>query len=378
MKKILFLTGTRADYGKLKSLMKKVEQDENFELHVFVTGMHMLRKYGSTYHEVEKDGFQNIYKYINQKSNAHDQMDISLSNTITGLSNYCDEIKPDLIVIHGDRLEALAGAIVGAFNNIKVMHIEGGEVSGTIDESIRHAITKLAHFHLVANEEAKKRILQLGEKESSVFVFGSPDLDIMFSNTLPTIEEVKEKYEIPFQEYSILMYHPVTTEIDQLPLKIKNVVDAVIESRKNYVVIYPNNDHGSDIILNEYKRLENHSNFLIYPSMRFEYFLTLLNHCEFIIGNSSSGIREACAYGKIAIDIGCRQSGRYNMETINILHCKEVETEIIKTIENVSYTTTECISHFGDGNSDEKFIQILRDSDIWETEIQKRFIDIDF
>ena len=217
MKKILFLTGTRADYGKLKSLMKRVETDSNFELHVFVTGMHMLSKYGSTYHEVEKDGFKNIYKYINQKSSSHDQMDISLSNTITGLSNYCDEVKPDLIVVHGDRLEALAGAIVGAFNNIKVMHIEGGEVSGTIDESIRHAITKMAHFHLVANDEAKKRILQLGEKEESVFVFGSPDLDIMYSDTLPNMDEVKDKYEIPFETFSILMYHPVTTEVDQLP-----------------------------------------------------------------------------------------------------------------------------------------------------------------
>ena len=115
MRKIVFLTGTRADYGKLKSLMKKVEESNKFELHVFVTGMHMLQKYGSTYHEVEKDGFKNIYKYINQKSSSSHHMDIALSNTIIGLSNYCDEISPDMIVVHGDRLEALAGAIVGAF-----------------------------------------------------------------------------------------------------------------------------------------------------------------------------------------------------------------------------------------------------------------------
>ena len=172
MKKIVFLTGTRADYGKLKSLMKVVQNSNKFQLHIFVTGMHMLEKYGATFKEIEKDGFKNIYKYINQKSNCHNQMDIALSNTIIGLSNYCDEVSPDIIVVHGDRLEALAGAIVGAFNNIKVMHIEGGEVSGTIDESIRHSITKMSHFHLVSNEEAKKRIMQLGEREESIFYLG--------------------------------------------------------------------------------------------------------------------------------------------------------------------------------------------------------------
>lgn len=378
MKKILFLTGTRADYGKLKSLMKMVEKDSNFELHVFVTGMHMLSKYGSTYHEVEKDGFKNIYKYINQKSSSHDQMDISLSNTITGLSNYCDELKPDLIVVHGDRLEALAGAIVGAFNNIKVMHIEGGEVSGTIDESIRHAITKMAHVHLVANDEAKKRILQLGEKEESVFVFGSPDLDIMYSDTLPNMDQVKDKYEIPFEKFSILMYHPVTTEVELLPSNIKNVVDAVIESGRQYVVIYPNNDHGSDIILKEYKRFENHPNFLVYPSMRFEYFLTLLKNCDFIIGNSSTGIREACVYGKMAIDLGYRQRGRYNEEAINIIHCNENAPEIVKAINKTTKLKCSTISYFGKGDSDQKFFEIINQEKIWKKEVQKRFIDIDF
>ena len=378
MKKILFLTGTRADYGKLKSLMKVVQSDSNFELHIFVTGMHMLNKYGSTYHEIEKDGFTNIYKYINQKSNSHDQMDISLSNTITGLSNYCDEVNPDLIVIHGDRLEALAGAIVGAFNNIKVMHIEGGEVSGTIDESIRHAITKLAHFHLVANEEAKKRIIQLGEREESIFVFGSPDLDIMFSDTLPTISEVRKKYDITFDNYSILMYHPVTTEVELLSEKIKELVDSLIQSNQKYIVIYPNNDHGSDLILKEYQRLNDNSNFLIYPSMRFEYFLTLLKNCDFIIGNSSSGIREACAYGKVAIDLGCRQSGRYDDSSTNIIHCMENSAEILNAIDDVKLKDVNCISHFGDGKSYEKFLEIISDPNIWSVEIQKRFIDVDF
>ncbi|MGL5765497.1 MAG: UDP-N-acetylglucosamine 2-epimerase [Sarcina sp.] len=378
MKKILFLTGTRADYGKIKSLMKKVEQSENFELYVFVTGMHMLSKYGGTYREVEKDGFKNIYKFINQKTSTSEQMDLVLGNTIAGLSNYIYEVNPDMIVVHGDRLEALAGAIVGAFNNIKVMHIEGGEVSGTIDESIRHSITKLAHYHLVANEEAKKRILQLGEKEESVFVFGSPDIDIMYSDTLPKLNEVKERYSINFKEYGILMYHPVTTDVHNLEKNIRELVDAIEKSNKNYIVIYPNNDNGSSIILSEYKRFEGNSKIKLFPSMRFEAFLTLLKHSDFIIGNSSSGIREASVYGKAAIDIGMRQQGRYSSKDKHIIHSNEDMINILKCI-NIAYDLKiDEVSYFGTGNSDEIFIDILNREGLWKSNIQKKFNDIDF
>lgn len=375
-KKIVFLTGTRADYGKIKSLMKKVEESEKFELYIFVTGMHMLSKYGSTWREIEKDGFKNIYHFINQKSNSY--MDTTLSNTILGFSNYVHELKPDLIVVHGDRLEALAGAIVGAFNNIKVAHIEGGEVSGTIDESIRHAITKFSHIHLVSNEEAKMRVMQLGEREESIFIIGSPDIDVMLSDELPTLEQVKERYEINFENYSILMYHPVTTAVDQLHENIRNVVNAVIESRRNFVVIYPNNDEGSTIILNEYKRFQGNIRFKILPSMRFEYFLTLLKNCDFMIGNSSAGVRETGVYGIPSIDIGNRQKGRYDLYKLkNIIHVDENKNKILEAIENIKEKKV-FNKVFGDGKSDEKFIKILENERIWELEIQKRFIDIEY
>jgi len=374
-KKILFLTSTRADYGKLKSLMKKIDSSNNFILYTFVTGMHMLSKYGSTFNEIEKDGFKRLYKFINQGPNTN--MDIALSNTILGLSNYVAELKPDLIVIHGDRLEALAGAIVGAFNNIKVAHIEGGEVSGTIDESIRHAITKFSHFHFVANEEAKNRIIQLGENKESIYVIGSPDIDIMRSSNLPSIEEVKNRYEITFPDYAILIYHPVTTEINVLKDNIRKLVDAVISSNLYYVVIYPNNDIGSEIILEEYERLYKSNNFKIYPSIRFEYFLTLLRYSNFIIGNSSAGIREASVYGVTSINIGRRQQGRIDKDyECNIVNSAEDTDEIIRTIEQVKKIQCEPKSFFGDGNSDQLFIEVMEDKSIWESEIQKSFFDI--
>lgn len=372
MKKILFLTGTRADYGKIKSLMKEVEKNPKFELHIFVTGMHMLSKYGSTFREIEKDGFKNIYYFINQQSEA--KMDLTLSNTIMGVSNYVHELKPDLIVVHGDRLEALAGSIVGSFNNIRVAHIEGGEVSGTIDESIRHAITKFAHIHLVSNERAKQRVIQLGENEKDIHVIGSPDIDIMLSDNLPTIEKVKRRYEIPFNEYAILIYHPVTTELNSIEKNVNSLVNAVIKSEKNYVVIYPNNDEGNQFIFNEYKRFESKKNFKVFPSMRFEYFLTLLKHSSFMIGNSSAGVRETEIYGIPAIDIGNRQKGRYEIQVdSNILHVKEEEYSILKAISLIEGKRAT-YNNFGNGQSHVKFLELLEEK-IWNGEIQKHFVD---
>lgn len=375
IRKIVFITGTRADYGKIKSLMKRIEEHENFELHIFITGMHLLSKYGSTYKEIEKDKFTNIYRYINQKDNV--QMDIALSNTILGFSNYISEINPDLIVVHGDRLEALAGAIVGSFNNIRVAHIEGGEISGTIDESIRHSITKFSHIHLVSNEEAKKRIMQLGEKEENIFIIGSPDIDVMLSDELPDIKTVKQRYDIDYDKYSILMYHPTTTEVERLEDNIKNLVDAIIESDLNYIVIYPNNDTGSSIILKEYKRLINYKKVKIFPSIRFEYFLVLLKNSQFVIGNSSTGIMETCMYGIPSIDIGNRQKNRYNPDILrNIIHTDESKNKILEAINKIDYSMKFCNNHFGDGKSSDRFMKLLEGSKIWDADVDKSFVDI--
>ena len=168
-KKILFITGTRADYGKIKPIMQKMEKkQEEYEVFVYVSGMHLLQKYGSTYREVQKDGYKNTYVAFEQVMT--DNMSYNLGVVLMNLARYADQIKPDMIVVHGDRIDALAGAITGALNNILVAHIEGGEISGTIDDSIRHAISKFAHLHFVCNEEAKKRLLQMGEQKERIFV----------------------------------------------------------------------------------------------------------------------------------------------------------------------------------------------------------------
>ncbi len=371
IRRIFFITGTRADFGKLKPLIKAMQNDKELEPYIFVTGMHMYPKYGFTGEEVAGCGFKNIFNYINQKPN--DSMDTILANTILGLSNYLVIQKPDMVVIHGDRVEALAGAIVGALNNIIVAHIEGGEISGTIDESIRHAVSKLAHLHFVSNNQAKKRLLQMGESERNIYVIGSPDIDLMLSPDLISISEVKRHYDIPFKRYAILAYHPVTTSLHALIKNTRELLKAVIDSGENYVVIYPNNDPGADIILEEYAMLKNNSQLRIFPSIRFEYFLTLLKNCEFIIGNSSAGIREAPFYAVPTINVGSRQKGRFSYETI--IDVDDSAEAILAAVGRVKKVKGVSSNHFGDGKSSEKFLKVLREDQTWNVTIQKFFMD---
>jgi UDP-N-acetylglucosamine 2-epimerase (hydrolysing) len=375
-RKLLFISGTRADYGKIKALLLATSKQPNFECHIYVTGMHLAPIYGHTYYEIIKDGYENIHKCDIDTWNL--PTDIALAHNITSLSKQVKLINPDLIIVHGDRLEALAGAIVGAFNNIRVVHIEGGEVSGTIDESIRHAVSKLAHFHFVANTEAYQRLLQLGENKETIFVIGSPDVDIMLSETLPSLDDAKEYYNITCGDYGILIYHPVTTELDTLHKDINEIIEGLVISNYSMVVIYPNNDPGTDIILDEYKKFDrSRKKFFVYPSIRFEYFLTLLKNTEFIIGNSSTSIHEASVYGVPAIDIGSRQSGRYDTLVYrNMQHIDADRSQVLDAIRKIS-AHRYCSRLHGFGNSAKAFVEVINTDSFWAIPIQKKFKDLE-
>jgi UDP-N-acetylglucosamine 2-epimerase (hydrolysing) len=372
MKKILFLTGTRADYGKLKPLISGVFDNPLFECHLFVTGMHTLQEFGDTKSEIYNDFNRNVHIYMNQIS--EEPMDLVLANTINGFSRFIRELLPDLIVIHGDRVEALACSISGALNNVLVAHIEGGEISGTIDESIRHAISKLAHVHFVSNEKAKDRLIQLGENSKSIFVIGSPDIDLILKPSPITIHEVLNRYDITFENYAIVMYHPVTTEQHFLKNNIKNLVDAVINSKSNFIVVNPNNDEGHNVILNEFERFQGLSYIKRFPSIRFEFFIELLKHANFILGNSSAGIHEAPVIGIPTINVGSRQNNRFTHESIfNVSHSySDIYDQVIKFSTKTRFNGT---LHFGVGSSKENFMKIIENPDFWNTPRQKVFYD---
>ena len=372
-RRIMFVTGTRADFGKLQPLIRAVQGMGGFEADVFVTGMHTLETYGYTVEEVRKSGVRNIHVYMNQFMN--EPMDLVLANSIAGMARFVHESTPDMIIVHGDRIETLAGAAVGALRNVLVAHIEGGELSGTVDELIRHSVSKLAHVHFVANEDAAARLRQMGECAESIFVIGSPDIDVMNSSELPGLDAVSDRYEIPFSRYAIAIFHPVTTEIDEIPEHAKDFVDALLESDRDYVVIYPNNDEGASRILEEYERLREMPRFRILPSLRFEHFLTLLKNAEFIVGNSSSGVREAPFYGCSAVNVGSRQMNRFAYPTI--INTGYGKDDILAGIRRaLSVRKAPSSTYFGDGRSQERFVRILADGRIFETPRQKQFVDV--
>lgn len=353
--------------------MCSIEEHEQFECHIFVTGMHTLREFGDTRSEIIKDGFKNIHTYMNQI--IEEPMDLILANTINGFSRYIREIKPDMIIIHGDRVEALAGAIVGALNNILVAHIEGGEVSGTIDESIRHSVSKLAHIHFVSNEKAKQRLIQLGEKAESIYVIGSPDIDVLMKKTHIDIDKIKKHYEVVFENYAVLLYHPVTTEVEHLKIKVRHLVDAIFESNDNFIVIDPNNDYGYRIILEEYKRFTGYNKVRRFPSIRFEYFVEILRNACYLIGNSSSGIHEAPVIGIPSINIGTRQNNRFTYESI--INCNDDKDDILEAINKAKKMTSIAkTTFFGNGKSRENFLRVMLSNKIWNTPKQKGFVDL--
>lgn len=377
MKKIVFITGTRADFSKLKSLIKITQKSSKYQTDVFVTGMHLDGRYGDTIHEIQKSKIKNIHQFVNHKKDKNIYMDRVLAKTINGFSEYVHQYQPDLVVVHGDRVESLACAIVGSLNNTLVAHIEGGEISGTIDELIRHSVSKMSHIHLVANQKAKNRLLQLGELRKTIHILGSPDLDLMNPTLLPSISTVKRYYKIKFDEYGIAMFHPITTEHEHIKDYIKKFVAALSNSDKNYIVIFPNNDLGSFEILNAYQALENNPRFKIFPSLRFEYFLRLLEQSAFIIGNSSAGIREAHYYDVPTVDIGSRQHNRASLASI--FHTDYETHNILNAIQKALFyqsSTTTQAHYFGHGNSDKLFLELLNSQIIWKTDCQKQFQDI--
>jgi UDP-N-acetylglucosamine 2-epimerase (hydrolysing) len=299
-------------------------------------------------------------------------MDYILAKTIIGLSDYVQEVRPDLLVIHGDRVEALAGAAVGALNNLRVGHVEGGEVSGTVDELIRHSVSKLSHIHFVANEGAQCRLRQLGEREESIYVIGSPDIDAMIS-PLPTMDEARKRYGFDYPSHAVVMFHPVTSEVADLRCHARALVDALIASGQDYIVIYPNNDHGTEIILEEYERLRGNPHFRLYPSIRFEYFLRILKDARFVIGNSSAGVREAPHFGLPTINLGTRQNNRVTHEAV--INAPLEQDAIRAAIETASRAAHMPVELFGAGNSAEMFHAILKDKAFWDRPTQKFFVD---
>lgn len=353
--------------------MEVVEKHPSLACSIAVTGMHLMPQYGLTAAQIYRDGFSDIHTFTNQGPGKPAGRDHVVANTIMGLSSVLNSVKPDMLVIHGDRVETLAGAICGSMSLILTAHIEGGERSGTIDELVRHAVSKLAHLHFVSTPESRKRLLQMGEMDESIHVIGSPNVDIMLNGTLPAMQEVRDHYDINFEKYIILLFHPVAFELEGLESRINQILDGIKESGRMCLVIFPNNEPGSEIIIKAYQERETEKWMRLLPSMRFEYFLTLLKNSQGIVGNSSCGIHEAPVYGIPTINIGSRQKNRFQHG--NIIDIPENKDALKAALIRMDNLATEKIRHFGDGNSVERFINLITRADIWLSTTEKQFKD---
>ncbi len=369
-KKLLFVTGTRADFGKLEPLALAA-QKAGFQISFFITGMHMMKRYGETRLEVKRFAGAEFFEFVNQREG--DALDFILSKTILGFSDFVHEHRPDLVIIHGDRVEALAASLVCAMRYIRSAHIEGGEVSGTIDESIRHCNTKLCATHFVSSEAARQRVLALGEAPDRVYTIGSPELDTHAKPSGVTIEEVKARYAIPFDDYGIVIFHPVTSEVDTIGAQAQSLFACLEASGKNFVVIAPNNDPGTDAIFQVIEALPK-DRFRLIPSMRFNYFSELMKNASAMIGNSSAGVREAPFLGLPSLDVGTRQNSRGIAESI--ANAEAMDTNGMNRFLQHSWSKHFIGSMgFGAGTASEKFINVLSTHEYWLLPSQKAFND---
>ncbi len=367
---LLFLTGTRADFGKLEPLATAACK-AGHRVTFFVTGMHMLERYGLTKLEVRRSEVFAVHEFLNQRPG--DPQDLVLSKTLVGFSDYVTEQKPDLIVIHGDRIEALAASLVASTNYIPSAHIEGGEVSGTIDEMFRHCNSKLCTHHFVSSQQAARRVMALGEPPGAIHVIGSPELDFHARRSGVSLGEVKSRYGIPFDDYGIAIFHPVTSEQASMGDQAQAFFTALAASERHFVVIAPNNDPGSDSIFNVLQQLPE-ERFRLIPSMRFAHFSELMKHAACLVGNSSTGVREAPFLGIPSLDVGTRQTNRALAASVTA--CSAADRASIDQFlkDQWGYRHAPDIG-FGEGRAAERFVEVLADPVFWQRGLQKSFYD---
>ena len=332
MRKICFVTGTRAEYGLLSRLMRLVKEDKDLRLQVIATNMHLMPEYGETYKEIEKDGFTIDKKvYMHKPSDDAHGIISSMAEEMQGMNDALSELKPDILVLLGDRYEILVAAQVALIHRVPIAHIHGGEVTeGAFDDAIRHSVTKMSSLHFTSCEEYRHRVIQMGEQPSRVFDVGSLGVENIKAVPLMTKDELEASLDFKIDTQTILVtYHPVTLGGD--PAKdIREFLDA-LDQFKDLKVIFtmPNSDTGRDAIaLAVENYVEKHSNRAkAYTSLGLKRYLSTLQFVKAAVGNSSSGIIEVPSFGIPTLNIGDRQKGR--LASKSVVNCGTSKGEVI-------------------------------------------------
>ncbi len=381
-RKVCVVTGTRAEYGLLYWLMKEIEQDKQLELQLIVTGMHLSPEFGLTYREVEKE-FK-IDKKIEMLLSSDTPIGLSKSMGLAQISfaEAYDELKPDIVVLLGDRYEIFSAASAAMMARVPIAHLHGGETTeGAFDEAIRHAITKMSHLHFTAAEAYKKRVIQLGESPDRVFNVGGMGIENIKRLALLTRTVFEKSIEFKLAKKNLLVtFHPVTLEKSTAREQFQQLLDAIdVLNDTNIIFTKANSDTDGRIInqmIDEY--IAEHKNTIAFDSLGQLRYLSALQFMDAVVGNSSSGLAEAPSFKIATVNIGDRQKGRLKADSI--LDCLPQKNAILKAVAQVYSPEFKRIlkntqNPYGSGMASQKIIQILKSSDLNKI-LKKEFYDL--
>jgi len=377
-KKILMITERRADYSKLRPIIKEIKKSKKLDYQLIVTGSHILSKYGNTIDDIRRDNFKissilTMFKKISPDTGS--EMVRSYGRIAIKLADEFERLKPDIVLSGFDIGANFLGSVLGSHMNILVAHIEGGEVTGTIDESIRHAMTKFSHIHFTSNKIATDRIVKMGENKKYVFTVGNTSLDSILSVKTISKHKLYDKYELDTKKpFIIILQHTVTSEIDQIDKNFSKTLDAIKELNLQAIIIFGNSDAGSKKIMNLIKN----SKIKQFRTVPYGDYINLLKYSSVLVGNSSSGIIEAPFLKIPSVSIGTRQSGR--TRSSSVLDVEYDKSQIIKAIlkslndKKFLKKVKNTKNLYGDGNAAKKIVKILEDLDLNKIPIQKRLM----
>uniref|UniRef100_A0A674DM97 Glucosamine (UDP-N-acetyl)-2-epimerase/N-acetylmannosamine kinase n=1 Tax=Salmo trutta TaxID=8032 RepID=A0A674DM97_SALTR len=378
--RVCVATCNRADYSKLAPIMFGIKANpDEFELEVVVLGSHLIDDYGNTFRMIEQDDFDigsKLHTIVRGEDEA--AMVESVGLALVKLPDVLHRLRPDILVIHGDRFDALALATAAALMNIRILHLEGGEVSGTIDDSIRHAISKLAHYHACCTRTAEQHLIAMCEDHTRILLAGCPSYDkLLAAHHRDDYMDIIRNWlgdNVKEHDYIVALQHPVTTDIKNSVKIYELMLDALISFNKKTLVLFPNIDAGSKEMVRVMRKkgVEQHPNFRAVKHVPFEQFIQLVCHAGAMIGNSSCGVREAGAFGTPVINLGSRQTGRETGE--NVLHVRDADTQnkIYHALELQFGKRYPCSKIYGDGNAVPRILKFLQTIDLDEP-LQKTF-----
>ena len=383
MKKICVVTGTRAEYGLLYWFLKEIESDKELQLQVIVTGMHLSPEFGLTYKEIEKE-FK-INKKIEMLLSSDTSVGISKSMGLAQISfaESYDELKPDIVIVLGDRYEIFSATSAAMIARIPIAHIHGGEkTEGAFDESIRHSITKMSHLHFTATEEYKNRVIQLGEHPSRVFNVGGMGIENIKRLKLLSKDEFEKSIEFKLNIKNILVtFHPVTLENSTAKEQFQQLLDAIDELEDtNIIFTKANSDTDGRVInqmIDEYVTKNSHKS-IVFTSLGQLRYLSALQYVDAVVGNSSSGLAEAPSFKIGTINIGDRQKGR--IKASSVIDCEPNKDSILKSFEKLyskefQNSLINVKNPYGDGCASKKIVEILKNVDL-KNILKKSFYDL--